>query len=228
MASKRNRTQPLDVLDHITDLRGRLKAIETSRRIGYTSFDDGLLVIKGSIPEIRFTPDNQPGTPSPVSLASIFAFHYNSDLNSSIQIDVERVDSGGAFHQNGGKLQLYGEAAILSYFPEFFGLPECYLWLGSQGVESIGLQGLFNVGQLSGADALLPGAWKTGAGFSSYAYSYFATFNSTAVPIVTLHNTSGGAIAWCVTAFSNSGFTVAWATGTTDKTLLFVVLRTDA
>jgi len=227
--SNRNRTKPPDLVDHMQSLQARLKALETSRKIGFTSYDDGILALRGGLPEIRFLPDTQvPGSTDPTSLASIFAFHYNGDDNSSLQLDIEHTDDAGGFHQNGGKVQLYGEGAILSYFPEFQGLPECYIWLGAQGIETIGMQGKLSTGQLSGADALLPGFWDTGSGFSSYVYSYFSTFNSKAVPIVTLLNSSGGAVAWCLTAYSTASFTVAWATGTTSKTLLFLAVRVDA
>lgn len=215
------RQKPPTADEHFVSLERRVSAVESNRRFGFTSFDEGFVKIVGALAEVRFVP---PDSTYLSSFSSIFSFYYGSNnAGAVLQMDNERIDIAGNFFQEGGKVQLFTDGAVLSFLREFSGLPEAYLWLGAQGVATIEMKGRFPEIQADGEQAVLAGTSDLGAGFGSFTYTYFTAFVSTAVPIVTILN-SGGVITWNLTAQSTSSWTVTWS-GTAAKTINYWIFR---
>jgi hypothetical protein len=209
----RMRPKPADAVDHFASLERRISNVESSRRMGFTSFDTGFIKMVGALTEIRMVPEDFNEL---AGFISMFAFYYGTDNGgAALQVDAER-EVAGNLYQEGGKLLLHTNGAVLSYFKEFSGEQEAYFWLGAWGAETIEIRGLFPEIQTDNRQAVLAGSSDVSAGFSSFTYTYAAAFVTSAIPVVTL--LSSAVVTWNLTAQSSSSWTMSW-TGTTAKTL---------
>lgn len=221
----RMRRKPADVVDHFAALEKRVSASENSRRIGYTSFDQGTFTSVGDLVEFRFLPPSYQRNVS--GLSAILAFYYgDNNVGASLQLDNEFEDPSGNFLQEGGKLQLFTGGTILSHFQQYSGLEEAYIWLGPWGTETIEFRCMFPNLQSDGHQGIIGGSDSLGAGFSSYTYTYNTAFVTPAIAIVNLVNTAGLITSWNLTAQSTSSWTVTWS-GTLAKTINFWIFRTE-
>jgi len=224
---------PKDVMDYIGELEMRIRALETSHQIGNTSVDNGEFTVRngdivvrtdddeevtrikhGDIPEIVMTPISTTGEDLEMK---VFAWE-DGDSGGALQLCVERPGTG----QDGGKLLLMRDAAFLSHQPD--GRLEGYLSIGYFQDELIYMQGAFGQDLGYSDTAFVCGRNVVAAGFGSFAYTYPAPLsNGVMVPVVQMTNTAG-AIAGCLIAQSNSGWTYSW-TGTLAKTINYWCFR---
>jgi hypothetical protein len=129
--------------------------------------------------------------------------------------------------QAGGKVQFDSDRTILSHFDDAAGLPEGMIWINYGDIPGL----FYFQGSMSNQQANNPldmfhiGNTSLGAGFTGIIYTYPLTFSSTTImkPVCTVLN-SAGAVSWCLTAYSNVGFTIAW-TGTLAKDVTFWCVR---
>lgn len=235
--SNPNRTSgKKDIVEYVGEIMNRLDASETVKRIGTTAIEDGNLVVRngdiivsetagnvvfkllhGATPEMRFFPIGVGDT----HRISIFA--QNDGFFGEVLFMNVETNPGAVV--DGGKLIISDQMTILSFQPLASGGNESYIWLNNPGTpEVIDIQCKWpNQMQSSSLQGVYPGQASLGAGFSSYTHTYFTSFASTAVPIVTLFN-SGGTVSWNLTAQSTSSFTVTWS-GTTAKVINWWVFR---
>lgn len=226
-----------DLVEYVADLMGRMSTGESAQRIGATSIEDGNLTVRngdiivsetagnvvfrllhGSTPEMRFFPIGSSDT------HRISFFAKNDDFFGETLFASVETNPGAVV--DGGKLILSTSMTILSYQPLASGGNEAFLWFASDpgNPEAIDIQGKwFNAQQGSALQGIYAGQDTLGGGFGSYTHTYFITFATTPVPIVTLFN-SGGTVSWVLTAQSTSSYTVTWS-GTTGKTINWWVFR---
>ena len=161
--------------------------------------------------------------------------YYSTDFSSAPEL----TDQAGSIYisrisdnaVDGGRFILARSLAFLGWGPQSgspYGTGDQFIWIARQATSItdrvISFQGKWaNYGQYSNSDALEMGTVNVGAGGTGTTVSYAATYISTVVPVVTLLN-SGGAISWCLTAQTTSGFTIAWS-GTAAKTINFWIFR---
>jgi hypothetical protein len=230
---KRFRETP-DLVTKLADMERRLALLENTRRIGTTSIDSGRLVVNqgdivfvdsdghatmtlqhGDTPVIRMLPGTQPGYH-----AALFAWD-SGDFGAIYEQHIEQQDGT----RDGGKLLLQKNAAYLSHQPASGA--EAFIAVGDLGLgtEHFRLRGRwpYNTGY-DEQDAIICGFDSFGAGFGASSYSFPFTFDQVPIVICNIMN-AGTAVAWDLSAVSTSGFSVAWATGTTAKTVMWVAFR---
>lgn len=219
----RTRQSPDDLTKIIRTMEQRIKNLESSQRIGFTSFEVGEIKMINDIPEI----DMFPTGPDSLRQVSFYAFEETgtgADIGTAVTLLLEGFDDQGMRDSAGGKLIFQNNAAIMALNDHLGGFPEVYIWFGQPDYEVIDIQGKFNnLNQTSDRQAIYSGQDSIGAGFTGLIHTYFQAFASTAMPVITLFN-SAGPVSWNLTAQSQSSFTVGW-TGTLAKVVNIWVVR---
>lgn len=236
MAEIRTYRDKRDLIDIIADLERRLGLVESARSLGNASVDGGELTIRGGslvmrntnnkkvlelepgfLPVLRFLPANGSFDEYQLSM-----FGWESDTSgAAVQLCVQQNDGA----QDGGKLLLMRDRVYLSKQPQDPSGVEAYFSIGEFQDEGLRFRGMFwDLGQNDSKDGLIVGKVDIAAGFGAYAHTFSVPFADTPIIVYSLTSTSG-AVAHSITAQSGSGFTVAWATGTTAKTVHFACFR---
>jgi hypothetical protein len=138
------------------------------------------------------------------------------------QASCENSPSG---QQNGGKLLLLPNGLYLSM--QRPSKPEAYLSIAQFNAydEHFRFQGRWiGDNQFGDTDAVIFGQTTIAAGFGACAFSFIFPFDRTPVILYSMSN-AGTAVAHDLSAIDNTGFTVAWATGTTAKTITWAAFR---
>jgi hypothetical protein len=222
-----------DLFDIIKGLQDRIATLERSPRLGQASIDSGeltitngnivvrdsagtaiLSIIGGDVPQIQMQPNG--GTDYKV----IQSGWESSSQGAAFQVSIAELVGDV---QDGGKLLLMRDAAYLSHQPD--GAAESFYGAGVYGAENLFMKGVFgnNLMDGDGLAAIVCGYVNVTAGVSSYSHTYPITSQPDMIPVVCMTN-SAGALAGCLTTYSNSGFTYAW-TGTLAKTITFWAFR---
>lgn len=234
-------------ITQFTELENVVGGNKQSLRSSHTSVEEGdIRIRKGSFYLMGDDDDIDlsmiPGaTPNIVMYAKGLSHETHSIIYYSIDNSTSSsyTDQAGSIYVgrisdnavDGGRFILSRQLAFLGWGPQSdnpFGTGDQFIWISRQATSIsdrvISFQGKWaNYGQYTNSDALEVGTVNIGAGATGTTVSYAATYISTAVPVVTLLN-SGGAISWCLTAFTTSSFTLAW-TGTAAKTINFWIFR---
>lgn len=238
-----------DLLMRIKMLEERISKMERSPQLPNSAIDTGTLTVAGGEIDVLHADGVVAINISrlPVSGAAQMQFYprtldpddsnirfigfantsgYDGSAIPALQIYLQDVDSGDVY---GGKILMDREGTIVSHQPEHIAQNEAFLYLGRRASDgayaSIYFQGTFNKNLFgTNQDALNVGSFVTGAGFSSFSWNYGVTYAATMYPVVTLLD-AGANVAWVLQSFSNSGFTVSWATNTTTKTINFWAFR---
>lgn len=234
MSLKQYRSVP-DLMQMLVDLQQRVGSLETGKRLGNASIDNGELVIKGGDINVRSDAGNLvtkiqhgiyptvqyfPGDMAdPTDRTSIFGWRPGG--NAALQLSVEQI-AGDL--QRGGKLLLQRDSLYLAVQNSPDGLPEAYLSIGAQGPEIIRFQGKMLSNQQAANDAMIFGTSSISAGFGAASFAFTYPFSSTPVVLYSLQS-AGTAVAHDLSVIDNTGFTVAWATGTTAKFITWAAFR---
>jgi hypothetical protein len=232
MTMKQVRDKP-DLFEIIKDLQERISSLERSPRLGTSSVDSGeltitngnivvrdsegtpiLSIIGGDVPVIEMQPNG--GTDYKI----IQSGWESSSQGAACQISIAQLVGDV---QDGGKLLLMRDAAYLSHQPN--GAAESFYGAGVYGAENLFMKGRFgnNLMDADGLAAIVCGYINVSAGVSSYSHTYPITSAADMIPVVSMTN-SAGALAGCLTSYSNSGFVFAWS-GTLAKTITFWAFR---
>jgi len=223
---------PKDLIDYVAELEERIKKLETSPRLSSASIDVGYLALRGgdlivlnangeptmqilhgSLPQIIMHPDYGANAYQ----ASIFSWENPDDNSGVLQLCIEQEQDGS---QDGGKLLLMNVATYLSHQPASGN--EVYIRLQN---EQVRVKGKWEANYNDSMAGLVCGSASVAAGFGSYAYTYPTPIAAgTMVPVVQMVNTAG-ALAGCLTAMSNTGWTYTWASGTLAKTINYWCFR---
>jgi len=223
----------------VADLIRRVEQLERNPRISSTSIDTGALIVRGGdiivenadgIEIIRITQSGALGVPeirfSPLGLATSHILSINADdavVNGTAQtlgrfevLDASTSDLDGGFvhiYETGSKIG-FSDFGVSEAFAEF-----AILGAVTDGIRFVGRFG----GAFSNIEGVIAGTQAVGAGFGGITIGYPFTMATTPSPIVGLLN-SAGALAWCLTAQSNTSFTVSWS-GTLAKTINYWSVR---
>jgi hypothetical protein len=237
MTVKQQRTKP-DLVNQLADFNKRLAALETANRLGTSSVDAGELAIRGGDVTVRSDNGNKvtqllhgtnpsirmyPGdNPTPLYRANIFSW-LPAD-GSALQLSVERNNDGAQF---GGKVLLLPNGAY--YTVQRPGKPEVYISLAQFGIydEHFRFQGRWiSDDQITSADGIVMGKSAIGAGFGAAGFAFIYPFDRVPIVLYSLADTTGAVMpANGLSTLDQTGFTVAWATGTTAKTISWVAFR---
>lgn len=216
-------------------MESRLATLESARRISNTSIDSGQLTVRngdivvvdqnnemtmqivhGNVPIIRMRPSN---SPDGYEVAQ-FAWQ-SATMGATLETHIEKNDGT----RDGGKLLLQKNAVYLSHQPQTGA--EAFLACGDLGLgtEHMRFRGrwVYNNGY-DEQDAVIFGFDNVAAGFGASSYAFPFAFDQIPIVLCNIFN-SGTAVAWDLSALSNTGFTVAWATGTTAKTVMWAAFR---
>lgn len=214
-----------DLFDRIAELESRIKQLEASLQIGFTAIETGELKVRNGnivvvdtnnvpimqitgfplLPEILFWPAGDTDT----HRVRIFALDFNpgGTIDQAWQVGIEETDGD----IDGGKVLLTRNFAILSHQPDASGGLESYVWVNSNGLEDLAIQGKFyNKANLS-RWAYFTGTTVVGSGFGAVVISYSTPFATAVAPVATLVDTGGAGDAWVISAYSTSSFTLDWA-----------------
>lgn len=228
-----------DLLDQIKALEKRISDLETVRRLSRTSLDAGELTITDGVVTVRDTNGTSAlsiyiddFTPTIVMSPTVGE---SSNIVGEVRTTVREPETGATTYEvattlretgqtDGGRLVLERSGSTLSHTPldgnETFinvgGLasPETFLFQGKWPAN-------YAYNTLQG---VLTGGFAITGGVSSATITYDLPMQPFMIPIANLKST-GGVVAWLVTAYSNSSFTVAW-TDTTDKVINYLAVRT--
>jgi len=210
-----------DLLDMLKSVNSRLGVMETGRRLGSSSVDNGTLVIRNGDLSIRDEQDNEriklthgeepsmlfraaDATDSVRARSVAFS---GSSGNTSFQTYIVR-DSDGA--GDGGKLLMTREYVFLSHQPASG--EETYIGLSASG--SYPNHFLFrgkwmSDDQYSSWNALYMGTIDVVAGFGGVIWNYDWTYP--AVPLLTYSITGADATFYhCIKSSTASGFEIRW------------------
>lgn len=211
-----------DLLQSIRQLHSRVGVLETGRRLGSSSIDNGTLVIRNGDLSIRDDDNNERILMTHGFQPSVYfrardatdgvrtrqvAFSGESG-KTSFQIYMVR-DSDGA--GDGGKILLRQDYAYFSHQPQ--GAEETFIGLSS--VEAYPNHFLFrgkwmSDDQHSSWNALYMGTINVAAGFGGIIWSY--DYDYPALPLLTYSITGAAAnFSHCITAQSTSSFTISWS-----------------
>jgi hypothetical protein len=235
VADIKQHREPADLLAMVADIDRRLRIQETARRLGNASIDGGrltlrngdlvvvddndnvtLLISHGATPAITMIPSTVEGGYAATQFA------WESDANgASYEVHIE----DGSSNQDGGKLLLNRDAAYLSRQPSSG--PEAFLKVGNIGgyIEHIQFKGRWVINDGFGSDdAVIFGYSDIVAGFGAVSFNFPFAFDKAPIVVFSMLN-AGTAVAADLSALSTTGFTVAWATGTSAKTIGWVAYR---
>jgi hypothetical protein len=227
--------EPPDLIRMIADINRRLTIQEQARRLGNASIDGGALYLRngdiqvvdadgnptlvishGATPAITFIPGQIEGGYS----AAQFAWESDT-LGATFETHME----DGSGNIDGGKLLLNKSTAYLSHQPHVGN--ECYVAVGQNGIypEHFRLRGrwVYNDG-FDSQDAVVAGFDNVAAGFGASSYAFPYTFDQIPIVVYSIQN-AGTAVAHDLSAVSTTGFTIAWASGTTAKVIGWMAFR---
>lgn len=233
MSLRLQRLNP-DLIQLIVDLQNRVQTLETAKRLGNASVDNGELIVKGgditvrssvgnlvtkvshgTSPTIQYFPGDLISSPDRTSM-----FSWRPDGNAALQLSVENNTTGA---QDGGKLLLQKDRLYLSVQPNVGN--EAYMSIGVQGSEIFRFQGKWGVNnQVASSDGIVFGQSAISAGFGAASFAFTYPFTNTPIVLYSLQD-AGAMPAHGLSAVSNSGFTVTWAAGTTAKFISWVAFR---
>jgi hypothetical protein len=228
-----------DLIAQIAQLHERVESLETAQRLGSSSIDSGQLTLTNG--DLAITDANgnvtmrlQHGaTPSLYMDPGVVAGGWHSRIqtwesDSSGATLEQRIENSNGF-RDGGKLLLNRSTSYLSHQPLVGN--ECYVAVGAHSTLNSGYSEHFrfrgrwiaNDG-FDNQDGVVCGYSDIEAGYGAASFAFPFTFDSIPIVVYSLYN-SGTAVAHDLSAISASGFTVAWATGTTAKTIGWVAFR---
>lgn len=225
-----------ELLGMLSDLNKRVGALETSRRLGNASIDAGELNIvggnlnvrsdagnlvtsmhHGNIPTIQYFPGDNP---NPTRRTSMFAWQAGDGAALQLSCEISAGDT-----QSGGKLLLLPNGLYLAL--QRPSKPEVYISMAQNSSydEHFRFQGRWIAdNQFGDNDAIIFGIANVGAGFGAAGIAFTYPFDTTPIVLYSLFN-SGTAVAHDLSTLDNTGFTVAWATGTTAKIITWAAFR---
>lgn len=236
MANNKTFRKHDDLIAQIADLQERISYLETSQRLNSSSIDSGQLVLRnGDLvvvdgdgnPTLTLTHGSQP---SIIARPSAEAGAYGSRIFSwtapstgpSLEERIE--DSNGV--RDGGKLLLNKYTSYLSHQPAVGA--ECYVAVGAHTggyTEHFRFRGRWVTNDgFDNQDGVICGYAEVEAGFGAVSFAFPYEFDKIPIVLYSLYNV-GTAVAHDLSALSTTGFTVAWATGTTAKTIGWVAFR---
>lgn len=227
-----------DIVEYIKDINGRLKTGEVGLRIGNTAIDSGNLTVKGGTIRIENSEGEKsiaiapgdtpiiafyPGGESDPATAVMFSFVTPEDL-AVVELSSGRND-GGFFVQDGGKVLLWDDSAILSHQPD--GGEESLIWLNVDPnlSEAIFVRGRFgDSAQYDSRQAFYTGRLEASSGFSTWTHTYPTTWDDQILPIITVH-LNGSTVQWGLDDYTVSGFTVRFSSTASIKVVNFFNVR---
>lgn len=214
------RSKP-DLIDQIARLEKRVATLESGRRLGSSSIDNGTLVVRNGDISVRDEDDNER-----VKLThgvNPSTYYRPKDSSDGVRARQVAFASGGvtSFQSymvrdsdgfgDGGKLLLTKEYAYLSHQP--FAGEETFIGLSAYSAYNNHF--LFRGKWISDAqfqpwNALYMGTIDVAAGFGGIIWNY--DYEYPALPLLTYSITGAAAnFNHCITAQSTTGFTISWS-----------------
>lgn len=219
----------ISLVDILGEMQDRLKANDTSLRIGNTTIEDGELLVRngdivvgetdgtevmrlyhGEYPRIHFTPMGAD--------ADWTGILFSQELDDAVYMEMGVYrNEDPLYPAEGGKIALGRGYTILSYHPAYSGGEEIYIWFHPYGdfsgfEEVIAMRGQYPQNtDYDSHQAHVAGTFDMSAGFGGANWSYSNTFPTVIAPIIGLVNTAGLVTSWNLTAMSTTGWTVSWS-----------------